>query len=713
MWYYVVICLVMFLKEGTAMATERDLVRINTLQDIAALFSLTPQEIEAQTGQYCAQMHRELDELLSLPADVRTFENTIQRLDDIISFSNFMVFTSVVQLLGMVHPDEVVRTAAQAAEVALSAFRIDAVVANVPLYQMCKVYAEGPAQRENLSEDQRYHLTNLLAGWQREGLGLPDAQRAKVMQLRKEIDALGVAFSANIASDNRTILVSRDGLAGLSEEFIATLQQSPEGLSSVGTDYPTFTMVMENCTVEETRKQLYRMYQNRAYPVNDGILRDVFAKRHEVAQLLGFETYAHLDLEECMAQNPATVETFLEDLFKKARTKELVEFKELTRELPASVTLAGEGKLKPWDVPYLQAWYKTTHLSLDEQVVAEYFPQDVVMRGLFSVYETFFNLTFVEKPVPGMWHEEVRLVEIYDRASSQLLGYVLLDLHPRPHKYEHACQATIVPAVSRADGTQPPALVIVIANFARGSATRPALWHRKQAVNTLFHEFGHALHSILGRTKLASRSGTGVRWDFVELPSQMLENWLLDVEILKKVSCHYKTGEPLPDDIAAKIKELKHHDSGYFVARQVNLALLSLIYHQNKGKSLYDTMAALHASLPRDVAFDPENHFYASFGHLLGYGARYYGYLWSDVFAQDVFAEIQKHGLLNPGIGARYVHAILSKGGSKDPYDLLRAFLGREPRPDAFFASLGFDVTHEPSKKPVTLTVQEPGASSV
>lgn len=671
--------------------TMSKLTHAETPHDLSILFAIEAGQLVERMKLYCTETKQALDELIAIPHNERTFANTVERFDRIAYFSNFSAFRNIVAILSMVHPDSAMRSAAQEADLFFGAFYIDNIGLNVALYQVCKAYHDGNARTENLSPEQHYYLESLLTSWEKSGLGLPEEQRLHIAQLSKDIEALGSEYDRNVRDDQRTISVSYEKLHGLPDDIIKTLPQSDDGLYLMGTDYPTYTAVMEYCTVESTRKALYRLFTNRAYPINDAILKTIKHKRHELAQALGFPTFAHVSLNDCMAKHPDIVEKFLMDLLHKAHAKEVLECSQLKQSLPESVQLLPDGTIKPWDIRYIQAHHKRNTLALDEHIIAEYFSQDVVMKGLFDIYGTFFNIDFKEIPIKGLWHDEVKLVGVYSQDSTQLLGHILLDLYPRPNKFGHACNASIIPSITLGNGTQPPAATLVIANFARPTETKPALWHRTQAVRTLFHEFGHALHDILGRTCHAGTAGTSVKWDFVELPSQMLECWLCEEDILKKISRHYKTGEPLPHETIANIKLLEQLSSGYDIKRQISLALLSLTFHQNKHETLHEIMDMVHALAPLNVAHDPESNTHAAFGHLIGYNARYYGYLWSQVFAQDLFADIKKQGILNPEIGARYVREIIGKGGSKDPNELLTAFLGREPNQEAFLTYLGFE----------------------
>jgi thimet oligopeptidase len=559
-------------------------------------------------------------------------------------------------------------------------------MSNKALYNAFNQYASQQLENEGLSNQQRYFINDTIDSFKREGLSLPDETLAQINVLRKELAALSADFDRNIAQDNRSITVNIDELQGLGNDFITTLKQTDDGLYIIGVDYPTYFNIMENCSVAETRKKLYVAFSNRAYPINEELLKTIIAKRDELARLLGYIDYAHCDIDSQMAATPERAQAFIDDLTQRSAIKTEKEFATLTRALPDSVELT-DGKLQPWDMAYIQNMYKKTHYNLDEQKIAEYFPMQKTVEELLDIYRQFFSIDFKEEDAHGLWDEDVRIVRVLQ--NGEVIGTLLLDLYPRPNKYSHAAHTTIVPSTYKPDGTLIPDVSIVIANFTKATETKPSLLKRSE-VETFFHEFGHALHAILGATEIASLSGTHTKTDFVELPSQMLEEWLIDKEMLKKVSGHYITGQPLPDDVIDTIIELKNLTSGYFVTRQTYLASIALSYFgEGEHKNPQPIMQNLHAKIMKHSAFSPDNHFYTSFGHLTGYGAKYYGYLWSKVFALDIFAEIKKHGLLNPEIGSKYVKEILSKGGAQDPNELVYNFLGRAPNTKAFFEEMG------------------------
>lgn len=663
--------------------------QITDAQSVVALFPQTPDDIHKRVDAYMAQTKKDLDKLIALADNQRTFANTGQALDTISGLSDFALTGNMIHAIKEVHPDAAMRDAAESAIQKIQAFWIDEVSNNKQLYHGFKTYAQDNAKNEHLTAAQKYYLQESLKGFQRAGLDLPDDELAQLSALKKELAQLSMQFSTNIAKDESHITATKEELDGLEDDFLSSLSLTDDKTYRLGIDYPTYFNVMENCTIGNTRKRLHDAFMNRAYPENDAVLKKIIAKRDEFARALGFTSFAAYDLDEQMVKTVARAENFLHDLIEKSGPKANAEITQFLAALPDSVTLTADGKIKPWDFAFSQAQYKKKHFDIDENKVAEYFPMAATIDGLFAIYKKFFSIDFEQVSVSGTWHEDVKLIAMYSADHSILHGYIFLDLHPRPNKYSHAAHMSIVPAVYY-EGNHVPAVSMVMANFPKPNGAKPALLKRSD-VSTFFHEFGHALHAMLGRTELESQAGTSVKHDFVELPSQMLEEWLWDRDILKMVSKHYKIGEVLPDALIDKLLALKTFDTGNFVQRQAMLAIIALNYYkEGADKDLYAILHDAHVNYRPQFMWSPDNHFYASWGHLTGYAAKYYGYLWSRVFAQDVFEEIKKHGLLNPAIGQRYVDTIIGKGGSADPNELLRNFLGREPNNEAFLRDLGF-----------------------
>jgi len=656
---------------------------VTTASDVQKIFAVDAAAIAQRGQEALEQAERDVAGIVAIADDARTFENTVQQFDSINRYLASLLAT--LQTLEMVSPDESIRTAAHDTARSVEQCMIEKVNHNAVLYRAIKVYADtGFKTEDKLSVEQRYYLGELLKDFKRMGLDLPAEKQVHVQRLYKELAELAQQFDVAISTDNKTIEVTKAGLAGLEDEYVAQLPRSGD-LYVLSVDYPTYDQVMQHGTVEATRKSMWLGMMNRAYPANTDRLKLVIAQRDELAKLLGYESYAHLNLDDSMAQTVDRVQKFLSEVHGRLNSKVEQEFAELRKNLPAGVTLVG-GKLKPWDLTYTKSCYKKKHLAIDEREIAEYFPLDSTLAGLLALYEQFLSLKFTRITGQSFWHPDVQLVAVHK--GDTLLGYLLLDLHPRPFKFTHACEIGIIKAEKTITGRL-PAVAVVIANFPKATSDKPALLLRNDVI-TFFHEFGHALHELLGATEMSGFGGTSVRRDFVEMPSQMLEEWMWDAAILKQVSKHYKTGKPLDDALIARISKLKDFDVGDLTQRQIALASMSLDYFlPGANKDVVDILQRNYATLRPHVLVSPEDHFVASFGHLMGYGAGYYGYLWSKVYALDMFARINEHGLLNPEIGQRYIDSILSPGGSRNPYDSLREFLGREPSSDAFFKDLG------------------------
>lgn len=668
------------------------LPHITTHDDIRQLFPSSAHDIEQRTEKAIVDARKAVNALIEVPGEWRTYENTVQALDRLTN--QLGITTSSIYALQYMSPDDAVRAQAQKALLQLQDFSIDMISNNISLYNAIKEYSthgdtQFKADKEALNAEEKKYLKETLDGFEKGGLGLPEAEQDVLKQIKKDLSKLSLEFSTNINNDASTITVTREELAGVNDLFIKYLKQDEQDNFIVGVDYPTYFTIMETCSNSATREKLWLAFNNRAYPANDAVLKKIIALRDQRAKMVGFASYAALEIDDEMAKTPARVHEFLNHLLAKTDVKMAQELDHLKKHLPEGVTLTKQGQFKPWDFGYTKAEYKRTYLAFDEEKLKEYFSMQHTIDQLLSIYEQFLGIEFRQEELNGLWHEDVRYVAAYTKDNC-LLGHLLLDLYPRANKYGHACMMDIVPAVRTKEGDSCPPVIIVLANFSKPNSEQPSLL-RHDDVKTFFHEFGHAMHGLFGATQMAGFSGTNVTRDFVEVPSQMLEEWMYDAAILKQISKHYITGEPLDDVTIAKIQEIRQFGSGHFVQRQVGLALLSLAYYGEGADK--DTV-----KIKRDIfgrmqgkyfVADDREHFENSFGHLMGYGARYYSYLWSKVFALDMFAHVKKHGLLNYEIGKQYIDKVIGKGGSIEPDVLLADFLGRQPTMDAFLKDLG------------------------
>lgn len=689
----IVVSIILSKKANTIFAgsTEQEDMVYEVVSDPAAFFSVSVDDIDTQATTAIAMARQAITNLIAVPNESRTYNNTIRALDVINdTFSRKLISPMV---LSMVSPDEHMRTVCRSTVERLQHVAVD-IFKNPALYQAFRAYQDHCMRREKLSLQERYYLDEAIREFEREGFALPKETLESAKALQKKMATIVQQFEKNIADDGRTITVTEIELAGLTSSFIAQLKRADDDRYVVGCDYPTYFEVMENCRVATTRKQLYLAFNNRGYPNNVQQLEQMIALRDAYAKKLNFASFAHLDLDGAMAKSPDVAEKFIHTLLEKSSEKEQQEFAILTANLPDGISLTEDGQLEPWDVAYVKSQYKQKYLHVDEHEIAQYFPLDHTLQQLFKIYESFFSIRFKECRAPQLWHKDVRLIEVYEAGDSKLLGKILLDLYPRPHKYTHACHVGMVSGICyrnyrTGEFFQRPSMSLVIANFTQPSKDRPSLLKHRE-VRTFFHEFGHALHQVLGRAEIASLAGTATKTDFVEMPSQMLENWLWKPKILELVGAHYKTGKPLPDVLINRLIELENFSIGFFLKRQCLLALVSLYYFsEGASKDTSALLSDLWRKYITTVRFEPRTHFQASFGHLMGYGSKYYSYLWSQVYARDLFALIEEHGLLDKNIGKRYREEVLGKGGAQNPMQLITKFLGRPPQQDAFLQAYG------------------------
>ena len=660
-----------------------------TLDDVYAIYPKTVQEIIDRSEEAQQEAKKIIAQIIACSADTQTKDTLLRSYDRIYSY--IKSYGLLLECAQETYPDRAMRDEAEKQALILDAFWTEQVESTSALYQAFKTYAQGNAKKEALAADDKRLLQQCMDMFEQAGLGLSDADRARVLELKKRCAQLEVDYSRHIAADTSTIKVSAQDLVGVDADFIASLPKDGD-LYLLVMNYPTQTMVMNYCSVEATRKAYFEAFAHRAYPANVVVLDELIAKRDELAKLLGFESFAHYTITSQMAKTPERARAFLQNLWPRARDKAQEEFTQLTHDLPAGVSLTPDGKLEPWSTTYVETYFKKKNFSIDEREFAQYFSMEKTIAGLIAIYEQFFNLSIEEVPSKNMWHEDVRLLRLTNRRDGIIRGYVFLDMFPRPNKYTHAMHIAGIRSMKKDEGAIYPCVVSLVCNLTKPVSGKPSLLEYDEVI-TFFHEFGHAIHSALGTPKYVCQSGTLTERDFVELPSQMLENWMEDKEILKMISAHYQTGKPLSDELIENRVALLRFGGGMRVSNQIAKSMVSLSLFDGKiPKNALETIKTLLQEGSPFVAYsDYQGHaLQCSFGHLTGYGARYYGYLWSEALGLDVFKTIKQQGLLNPEVGKKYVDAILGNGGSKDPNDMLKDFLGREPQPDAFYKKMGF-----------------------
>merc|ERR1719232_391447 len=434
-------------------------------------------------------------------------------------------------------------------------------------------------------------------------------------------------------------------------------------------------------------------YQSRCMKENTAIIEEIVTLRQKQAELLGYESHAAYIQEVRMAKDPGTVKKFLTELGSKLVPlwqEEQGVLLRLKEEEAKELGFEFEGKLNFWDFRYYMAMVEEKQYAVDQEKLKEYFPMEVVTAGLMDIYQKILGLKFTKIEGGEVWHEDVEMWKVDDDASGENIGYFYLDLYPRDGKYGHACMMQLQPGCLDSQGKRQKSVVVMLTNFSKPTKEKPSLLDHKE-VETYFHEFGHVMHGICSQTNTSRFFGTNVERDFVEAPSQMLENWVWEEESLKLMSGHYKDDSPIPVDLLSALAKSKKANVGGASLRQIFFGTYDITLHTSKE---VDSMAVSRDIFEDVLGMERINgtNIGANLGHLVGYDAGYYGYMWSLVFAADMFdTRFKKEGIMNPATGMDYRNMILGPGGSKDATEMLQNFLGREPNQDAFLREKGIE----------------------
>lgn len=657
--------------------------KIETPEELAQFFRITtPAELEQRTNTLLAAAGEKIKNIKELLADQRTCRNTTREIDG--TGAAIGTHFLLIYLVSAVY-DSSLQSSAEQCIAKLSDFNTRALGRNRDLYQALKEYAEKKLPQENVIREEEFFVREALHGYEQSGLNLPDDKLEELKKLDNDIMLLRLKFEANIASKNAPIACTKDELTGLDQSLIESLERDAQGRYLLPINEPTYFAVLRNCSAAHTREQIWVALNARAYPENEEVLRALMKKQLERAQLLGYQSFAHQSIDGLLAESPEKVEQFLNDLDNRSRKKYVAEAALLKGHLPADVKLTPDGQMYPWDVAYAFNYYKKNFLQIDSEKITEYFSVEHTINELLSIFAEFLDLEFRRIELPWKWHEDVQYIAVYE--EGKLVGHLLLDLYPRPGKHDLCCSAPIVDALAAHSGEQRYPVNVILANFPKATATKPALL-KLFDVESLFHEFGHAMHSMLSKTSIASLAGTNVKLDFVEVPSQLFEQWPSDKHILKRLSHHYQTGEQLDDATIEKIDALDKLGKGQFVQFHTALSRCALTCFGRDADCSFDTLDELaHSPFKDEVATDPRSKLHCNFHHLSNYGACYYTYLFSMVYSLDFFDKIKKEGLLNKETGKRLKETVLSRGGSIDPRDMVQEFLGRPVSADAFAAN--------------------------
>ncbi len=580
--------------------------------------------------------------------------------------------TGMVFLLSNVHPDAALR---QAGDLCVQEFSklITDLGLSVPLYQ----HVEAVNTDEQDADTRRYQ-SKVLRDFRRSGVSKDKKTRNSIRQLNETIVQLGQDFSRNIRDDVRHITVPPAGLDGLPQDFIEQHPVDEDGYAKVTTNYPDVYPYLRYANNDGHRLALYQEFLNRGYPANKKVLKDIIVQRQTLAGLLGYSDYASYVAEDLMVKTPQVIEDFITRISTLTEQRANNDYAQLLAALQQTDPTAQS--VGNWQKAYLEERVRKQQYQLDTKVIRQYFHYDNVVAGVFQLMTDLFGVEITRWDTP-VWHQSVTAYQVWDQGK--VIGRFYLDMHPREGKYGHAAQFGIRPGLS---GQQLPVAALVC-NFP-GENDGSALMEHRQ-VETFLHEFGHLIHSIFGgQQQWATFSGVATERDFVEAPSQMLEEWIWDYDSVKGFAVN-SNGESIPRPLLEKMRAARSFARGTFIQNQMFYAALSLAYYQTPVDQLdLDKILRAKQAQYSPFGYIENTHFYAGFGHLYGYSAAYYTYMWSEVIAADILKQFEQQGMRNKKLANHYRQTILAPGGSKDADQLVQDFLSRPFNFDAFVERL-------------------------
>ncbi|GAB1858610.1 M3 family metallopeptidase [Flavobacteriaceae bacterium MHTCC 0001] len=624
-----------------------------------------------------------------------TFENTIEALD--FSGEQLDRISSIFFNLNSAETNDSIQKTAQEVSPMLSEFSND-ITLNEALFKRVKAVYDA---KENLglTTEQKTLLDKKYKGFSRNGANLPLDKKEQLREIDKKLSQLKLKFGENVLAETNKfemLVTDENQLSGLPDGAKEAAKQLAESKDKEGwlftLDYPSYIPFVTYADNRELRKKLSVAAGAKAFKGDDldnqNIVLDIIKLRHERANLLGYKTHAHFVLEERMAETPENVQQFLNELLEKAKPAAEREFKNLEQ---FAKDLDGIEQLQKWDGAYYSEKLKQERFSLDDELLKPYFKLENVIDGAFTVAQKLFDLQFEEIDTIDKYHDDVLTYKVTD-TDGNYIAIFYADFFPRPGKRNGAWMTVYKPQyIKNSENSRPH--ISIVCNFTKPTKTKPSLLTFNE-VTTLFHEFGHALHGILANTTYPSLSGTNVYWDFVELPSQIMENWCYEKEALELFATHYKTGEVIPMDLIDKIKASATFHEGMQTLRQLSFGLLDMGWHGIESPDTITSVKAHETSAFANTKLYPdveENCMSTAFSHIFqgGYSSGYYSYKWAEVLDADAFELFKNEGIFNKAVADKFKDNVLSKGGTESPMTLYKRFRGAEPKPEALLKRAG------------------------
>ena len=635
----------------------------------------------------------EIEEIKSV--ETPSFENVIEALDR--SGKHLGIVSSIFFNLNAAETNPELQQLAREISPLLTQHSNDILLDQKLFQKVASVYESKDGM--SLNAEQKTLLDKTYKSFVRNGAKLNETDGEILRKIDQELAQLSLKFGENVLEETNKFVhfvSEEDEIDGLPEGIKEAAAQIAEEKGQAGKwaftlDYPSYIPAMTYAKNRELRETLFKAYNTKCAKGDDldnqEIIKNILTLKEKRAKLLGYETHASFILSERMAKSPEEVISFLESLLEKARPKASQELEELTA---FASKLDGINKLEKWDFAYYSELLKKEKYAIDDELLRPYFQLEKVISGVFQTAQKLYGLEFTQNRDIPVYHPDVLAYEVKDRAGNHLAVFYA-DYFPRPGKRNGAWM-TSYRGQSVIDGVQNRPHVSIVCNFTKPTKTKPSLLTFNE-VTTLFHEFGHALHGMLANTTYESLSGTSVYWDFVELPSQIFENWCYEKECLDLFAEHYETGEKIPADLIEKIKKAANFQQGYQTVRQISFGLLDMAYHSHKAEEIEDIAAFEKDTMKRTDLLPsvPGTLMSTSFSHIFqgGYSAGYYSYKWAEVLDADAFELFLEKGVFDQETAASFQKNILAAGGSEHPSVLYKRFRGREPKQEALLKRSG------------------------
>lgn len=670
------------------------LSKFNTLHQTPPFSQIKNEHFKPAIENGIEKARKEIDAIVE-KSETPTFKNTIEGLD----FSGELLgnVTSVFFNLNSAETNDEIQKIAQEVSPILTEYSND-IALNQELFKRVKAVYDNQVERKNLTTEQNMLLDKTYKGFVRNGANLSDTDKEELRKIDKELSKLSLNFGENVLAETNKyefLITDEDDLAGLPEGVVEAAAITAKSKNKEGwlftLAYPSFIPFMTYAENRDLRHQFYLANATKSCKGdkldNQANVLRIVELRFKRANLLGYKNHAHFVLEEQMAKTPEKVKSFLNDLLQKAKPYALNEMEELTN---FAQSLGFEGELQAWDSAFYREKLKQKLFNLDDEILKPYFKLENVVDGVFQVASKLYGLKFKEITNIDKYHHEVTTYEVTDK-NNELVALFYADFHPREGKRNGAWMTSFNNQYIKDDKNNRPHIVNVC-NFTKPTDTKPSLLTFSE-VTTLFHEFGHALHGMLANTVYSGLSGTSVYRDFVELPSQVLENWCYEEEALKLFAKHYKTNEIIPIELIEKIKASANFMEAINIVRQLNFGILDMGWHTTNPSEIKNVFDFEHTATKETQLTPVVENTCAStaFSHIFqgGYSAGYYSYKWAEVLDADAFDYFKENGIFNTEIAEKFKTHVLSKGGSEHPMDLYIKFRGKEPDSNALLKRAG------------------------